>query len=318
MTISRREAIAKATTDTTVAAGGLLDPGQSRAFLEVVQESSDFGRQIRTENVGTVSGEINKLNTSSRLIRSAPENTDDGYRVEPTFPTVPYSTVKIRLPFEVTEDVYQQNIEREQLERRLVTRFGRQMGLDLDDLNVNGDTAAGAGPDQAFLQIDDGLLKRLATAPHRVDGSTINTGNLSIAHFFATYKALPNKHRQDRGALRWLMSPNRAVDWVETLTERATSAGDAAIGSVEGGPGQRPLGTPILEVPFFPDDRIVLTQARNLVRIMFDQVRRRRVTGDTDWELATRDKRGYIFFVRQDFILEDDDALVDLHSLAAI
>lgn len=313
--MTRREALAKATTTTTVAADGLLQPSQSRAFIRKIKDSDPFGQAIRQEIVRAPSGDINKLATNSRIIRAAAENADDGYRAEPTFPAVPYTTTKIRLPFEVTEDTYESNIEKEQLEQRLVQSFATQMGLDLDDLDVNGDTAAGAGPDQAFLQIHDGLLKLAANEAgvHRIDGSTINGGALSLAHFFAAKRALPNKHRA-RGNLRWLMSPGKAIDWVESLTARATSAGDSAIGS-GGTLATHPLGIEIMEVPFFPDDRIMLTNPKNLVRTVFRQIRRRRVTGDTDWELATRDKRGYIFFIRSGFVIEDTDALVDLHTL---
>jgi hypothetical protein len=310
--------LAKATITTTVGAGGLLDPAQSRSFLEVAQESSDFGRAIRKEFVGVKDGEINKLNTGQRVIRAAAENADDGYRVEATFPTVPYSTVKIRLPFEITEDELEQNIDKRQLEEKLVRRFGNQLGLDLDDLNTNGDTAAGAGPDQAFLQIDDGLEKLAATAAgvHRIDGSTINAGVLSKAHLFAGTRAMPNKYRANPG-VRWIMSPNRHIQWIETLTDRATAAGDAALGGASG-PGNSPLGIPVLENPYLDDTRILLTNPNNLVRVMFNQVKRYRVTPNTDWELATRDKNGYIFFVRQDFIIEETDALVDIHTLDAI
>jgi len=307
-------ALAKATVTTTVGAGGLLNPAQSKAFLEIAQESSSFGQAIRTEFVETKTGTINKLNTGARLLRAAVENADDGYRVEPTFPTIPYSTVKMRLPFEVTNDEYQRNIEKRALEEKLVRRFSNQLGLDLDDLDVNGDTAAGAGPDQAFLQLHDGLLKLAANAAgvHRVNGGTINGGAISKAHFFAAARAMPNKYRTDRN--RWFMSPNRHVDWIEALTDRATAAGDAALGG-SSGPGNSPLSYPVIEVPWFPDSRILYTDPSNLIRALFNQVRRYRVGPETDWEMATRDKNGYIFFVDEGFYIGETDALVDVYGL---
>lgn len=319
--MNRREAIAKATTTTTVASAGLLDPTQSVKFLEVLKDSDPFGKLIGQDIVKAPSGEINRLATASRLIRAAAENADDGYRAEPTFPTVPYQTVKVRLPWEVTEDVYHENIEGAGLESKLVRQMTEQFANDLSDLDINGDTAAGAGPDQAFLQIDNGLLK-LATglaAGRRVDGSAINAGDLSKAHFFAGLKALPNKF-VSQGGLVWLMSPKRYIDWIETLTDRATGAGDAALlGLGAGGPGSKPLNIEIVPVPQITDDtRIILTNPKNLRRVISWEVRRRKVTGDTDWELATRDKRGYIFFLKRDFLILDTDAIVDVHSLAAV
>lgn len=307
-------ALAKATVTTTVGAGGLLNPEQSKAFLEIAQDSSSFGQSIRTEQVGTISGTLNKLNTGKRLLRGAVENADDGYRVEPTFPTLPYSTVKMRLPFEVTNDEYEQNIEKRALEEKLVRRFGNQLGLDLDDLDVNGDTAAGAGPDQAFLALHNGLLKLAATGSgvHRVNGGTINAGAIDKAHFFAAARAMPNKYRSDRN--RWLMSPNRHITWIEELTDRPTAAGDTALGGGSG-PGNSPLSYPVIEVPYMGDDRILYTDPKNLVRCLFNQVKRYRVGPDTDWEMATRDKNGYIFFVREGFYVGENDALVDLYGL---
>jgi len=321
--MNRRQAIAKATTDTAVAADGLLLPSQSSRFIQVAKDSSAFGQTIRTETVGTPTGELNKLATNSRIIRKAVENADDGYRAEPDFPTVPFATVKIRLPFEVTEEVYEENIEKEALEAKLVNQFATQMGLDLDDSDINGDTAAGAGPDQAFLQIKDGLVKQIdadATV-HDIDGSTINSGELDLAHFFAAVAAMPDKY-VNGGNLSWFMSPSKALAWIEALTSRATGAGDAAIGG-GGSLAGSPLGIPIVGsggsglagIPFWPDNRIVLAPAKNFVRVLFRQIKRRRVTGETDWELATRDKRGYIFFVREGALIEDGDAVVNVHTL---
>lgn len=311
--------LAKATITTTVGAGGLLNPAQSRAFLEVAQDVSTFGQSIRTEQVDTISGTINKLNTGKRILRAAVENADDGYRVEPTFPTLPYSTVKMRLPFEVTNDELEQNIERGALEEKLVRRFGNQLGLDLDDLDINGDTAAGAGPDQAFLQLHNGLLKLAATVSgvHRVNGATLGAtaGTFDKAHIFAGARAMPNKYRSDR--MRWFMSPNRHLQWVEVLTNRNTAAGDSALGGASG-PGNSPLSYPIIEVPFFSDDRVLLSDPQNFIRCLFNQVKRYRVTPNTDWELATRDKNGYIFFVREGFYIGEPDALVDIYGLTAV
>jgi HK97 family phage major capsid protein len=309
--MDRREAIAKATTTTTVAAGGALNPSQSRAFLEVVMDSSDFGRAIRQEIRPTFDGEINKLATGKRIIRAAVENADDGYRAEPTFPDVPYATKKWRLPFEVTDDVYESNIEGRSLEASLVRRFGTQAGLDLDDLNINGDTAAGAGPDQAFLQIDNGLLKAAAALPvgQRVDGATITAGALSKGHFFAAQAAMPEKYLSSN--LVWLASGRIVAAYNQYLTSRSTAAGDAALNQAT----QRPLGYPWLECTFMPTSRIILTDPKNLIRVLFNGVKRYIVHPQGDWELATRDKHGYIFFGRSDFIIEESAAVVDVYGL---
>lgn len=316
--MDRREAIAKATTTTSVAAGGLLNPSQSSKFLETVKESSTFGKAIRTETVPTPTGELNKLATASRLLRASHENTDDGYRAQPTFPTVAYETVEKWLPFEVTEQTFEENIEKEALEAKLLKQFGAQFALDLDDLDINGDTGSG----NAFIQIQDGVIEQIDNdaAVHDVDGSAINGGALALAHFFAAKRAIPNKYING-GNLRWFMSPLKASEWVEALTARATAAGDTAIGGTS--PlATAPLGIPILGtedgnpgLSFWPDTRVVLANPKNFIRAIFRDIIRQRVTGETDWELATRRKRGYVFHIREGVLIEEGDAVVNLHTM---
>jgi HK97 family phage major capsid protein len=312
--MDRRQALAKATIDRTVAAGGLLPPGVSRKFIQLMKEKSPWGAAIDLEIVGEPEGTIKKITSGSRLLRAAAENSDDGYRAQVTFPEVPYATRKLRLPWEVTEDVFQENIEGQSIEATIVDEMATQFGLDLDDLEVNGNTADVSG-DAAFLTINNGVLKLAETGAgvHRIDASTIKGGAMDKAHFFAMVMAMPNKFRA--GGEFW-MSPNRKINWLEGLTERATAAGDSVI--VGGDFFDKPLGIKINEVPYLPDTRILYSSPKNFVRIVSWQVRKKRVTGDTDWELATRDKRGYIYFLKSDFIVRENDALVDLHTLDAI
>lgn len=302
----------------TTATGGLLAPEQSKAFIQTIKDKSPFGAAIRMERRKAASGEINKLTSGSRLIRGAVENSDSGYRAGVEFPEVEYSTNKLWLPWEVTEDEFQENIEGQALEAKIMDEMTQQFALDWDDLDVNGNEKS----EDPFVKLNDGLLTLCAASEdvHGVDGEKLKDaegaetkGVLDKAHFFTAKYAMPSKYI-NQGNLRWMASPNRVTSWTEYLTNRATSGGDAALFAEQKGP----LGIPWLEVPSFPDDRIVLTSPSNLVRVVSWDVRRKKVTGDTDWELATRDKRGYLFFVKPDFIILEEDAVVDVSKLAKI
>ena len=312
--MDRATALQKATIDRTVGAGGLLPPGVSRKFIQVMKDKDPWGKAISLEIVGEPEGTIKKITSGSRLIRKAAENSDDGYRAEVQFPEVPYSTVKLRLPWEVTEDLFQENIEGQGLEAKIVDEMATQFGLDLSDLEINGNTADVSG-EAAFLAINNGVLRLAATAGgiHRVDGSTINGGAIDKAHFFSAVFAMPNKFRAGG---EFFMSPNRKLSWLESLTDRETAGGDAVI--VGGAAFDKPLAIPINEIPQFPDDRILYAPPSNFARVVSWQIRKKRVTGDTDWELATRDKRGYIYFLKSDFIIRENDAVVDVHTLDPI
>ena len=144
---------------------------------------------------------------------------------------------------------------------------------------------------------------------------------------------MPNKYR-GRGDLVWLMSPNRSVSWWEHLSDRNTNAGDDLLSGNSNGSGGRaargPLGVPILGktsadsglfipgIPQWPDSTIVLASPRNFVRVVSWQIRKRRVTGETDAQLAALDKRFFVFHVKSDVIVEEMDAVVRIHSLDPI
>lgn len=317
--MTRREALAKATITTSDATAGLLDPEQARAFIRTIKDKGTWGQAIRLEMRRSPSGEIDKLATGSRLIRAATENSDDGYRAGATFATVPYQTAKMRLPWEVTEDVFHENIAGQDLEAQLTDEMTTQFSLDMDDLEINGDTDA-VGADAAFLNINDGILKQISTAAvagRNIDGSTINAGAIAKDHFFEMLYAMPNKYR-NRGDLRWLVSPNRALTWWEALTERAGAQGDALLGNRDASAARGPLNIPFWEVPQMPDTTMILAAPRNFVRVVSWQIRKRRVTGETDADLAARDKRFYVFFIKSDVIVEELDAVVRLHTLDAV
>ena len=312
--MDRREALAKATIETTsVGTAGLLPLEVARRFLVTIKDSDPVSSKFSLDIKTSPTGQINKFNTSSRIIRAADENTDDGYRVGANFPTVNYATRKIRLPWEVTEDAFHENISGEQLEATITSDMESQFGLDLVDLEFNGDETSG----NAFLQINRGILRELAVnGLHRVNGGAINAGVTSKSHFFAGKKAMPNKYKAQSGLL-WLMSPNRKLDWIEKLTDRLTGAGDAALIG-QGAASTGPTATDILEVPFMPDDRILLMNPAQVHRVVSWQIRRRRVTGETDAQLAALDKRFYVFFLKHDVIIEEHDAIVDIYGMAAL
>jgi len=315
--MDRREALSKAVITTAGVGTGMLSAERGRAFIRSLKDKGVLSTQMTQDTRTAATGVVDKMATGARIIRSATENADDGYRVGATFAQIPYTTKKVRLPWEITEDALHENLEDGNLESIMLDEMTTQFALDLEDLEVNGDEAAGAGADQAFLQINDGILKQLATA--NVSGRNLSgatPGTFGKDQMFDMLYALPNKYRNQPG-VRWIMSPNRQVAWWETLTNRTGDASDALLlGS--GGAADKPLGKNILTVPAWPDNVVVLADPRNFHRVISWQVRRRSVTGATDAELAAKDKRFYIFFIKHDVIIEETDAVVRMHSLTAV
>jgi hypothetical protein len=314
--MDRRQALAKATLTTADATAGLLQPSQSSRFIRLIKEKGTLSPKMRLELRREQAGVLNKMSTAGRIIRSATENADDGYRVGAAFETIAYQTKKVRLPWEITEDVFHENIEGESFEQDMMAEMTSQFALDWEDLDVNGDTAD-ASADAPFLTIDDGLLKLIAASglAHNINGATIDAGVWGTNHMFEAYNSIPNRYRQ-QGGLAWIMSPARKMQWWQSVVDRPQYSGqDLLLGG--GGVIDRPLGIPILEVPAFPDSQVLLANPSNFVRVVSWDVRKRRITGETDATLAAKDKRFYIFFVKRDVVVEEMRSVARVYGLVA-
>lgn len=336
--MDRRDALAmlqadaelrKALIDTGV--GGLLNDEQSDAFIQEVQDKSSFGAQIQTLRRRAPKGTIEKIGIGNRLLRGHAENTDDGYRATVDTDDVKYDAAELWLPTEITRNWLHENIEAEAAEAKVLSLLAQQFALDLDDLNINGDEEDA----NAFVKLDDGLVKLVTTSAntHHVKGAKVKDsegnelkGAMDSAIFFALVYATPTKF-VNTGRLRWFMSPSRWVTWIESLIQRQTGVGDAALTAKD----LYPLGIPpfiatsstaggatIPGVPAFPDDLIVLADPQNFGRVITWDIERYTVKAGQDWELTTRRKDGHVWFIKQDFIVIEDDAVAYADELSAI
>lgn len=310
------EALRKAAITTGTSASAMLSAQQSRNFLTAVTDADRLGPRIRTEFVDVAASEIDKIGIAAGVIRAASENADDGYRAEPTFGTVPFVVKTIRLPWEITLPFLKNNLEGQSVEDKIWTLMTGAFGRDLSRLDLLGDPASG----DASLSINTGVLKQAAVSgvAHRVNlgNTTFGSTYPNKAHFFALVAAMPDKYKDQEGDQRpvFIGSPSNREAYQEYLTDRATGAGDQALQG-GGSADLRPLGYEYLPVGNMPSNRILFTAPRNIVRVLQGDVERYRVGPDTDWELATRRKKGYVFFVDHDTIVEEMDALVDGYNV---
>lgn len=176
------------------------------------------------------------------------------------------------------------------------------------DAASHSDSVAITWTKHPLIGNDDGWLRLIsenAASTHTVDGTSIASGHIDKAHFFATYNAMPNKYKRgaQRTGLRWMMSTLTRSKWIEYLTNRATAAGDQALLGKE----QNPLGIPIVEVGAWPDYKIMLTHPKNLIVGIRSQVKMRKAV--LDKAAISTDTRFYMGTVREDFVIEEYDAI---------
>ena len=107
---------------------------------------------------------MDKIAIGHRLLRAKTEGpaADDGYRVSPAFGRVHVHLRAREAPLGGLGGDLPDNIEGEALEDKLMGMLTTQLGLDVEDLHWNGDTATDpVDPDHDFLSLNDGWWKQL-------------------------------------------------------------------------------------------------------------------------------------------------------------
>lgn len=297
---------AGSTIQTTTLTSGLLNPEQSRKFIQQTFEVTNLGPLVRHEMRRAKSGEIDKIGIASRILRKKTENTDDGYRAEPKTSQIEYATTAVRLPWEITEETLRENIEGQSLEAVITNLMTAQLGVDLEDLYLNGDESTDSGDeDYDFLKINDGWIKQLKGGSHVYDASSSDTMSLDL--FYKTLALLPNKY--NNGKLRWLMSPKRAQEWELFLLNKVIGNGGAVPDSLYNSPAK----IKAVECPSMSDDTIILTDPKNLIVVNTYDMKMRKTTEGK--EAIMQDKRFYVCHLDYDPIIEELDAAAIITGL---
>lgn len=298
--------IRNAAIETGSLSSGLLNPEQARKFIQQTFEATNLNSLIRHEMRTAKTGEIDKIGIARRILRKKTENHDDGYRAGAETSQIEYATTAVRLPWEITEETLRENIEGRNLEQIITDLMTTQLGIDLEDLYLNGDEATeSTGPDYDFLKINDGWIKQISNGGHVYDASSESSMSLDL--FYKTLKTLPNKY--NNGKLRWLMSPHRAQEWELFLLNKVVNAGGAVPESVYNSPAR----IPAVECPSLDDGTIILTDPKNLVVVNTYSVKIRKTAEGK--EAIMMDKRFYVTHLDYDPIIEELDAAAIIKGL---
>ena len=333
---------------TSLSNGGLLNPEQARKFLQQTFEATNLGPLVRHEMRTAKTGEVDKIGIGRRLLRKKTENTDDGYRAGVNTSQIEYATTPVRLPWEITEETLRENIEGQNFETIVTNLMTTQLGIDLEDLYLNGDEAVGEIPEfsasTAYSKgdkvIHGGSLYEF-TAAHAagawtgtdaeeigtqgdVDFLKVNDGwikQLKKGHVFDAssassmsldlfYKTLALiPNKYNNGKLRWMMSPRRAQEWELFLLNQVIGKGGAVPESIYNSPAK----IPTVQCPSLDDGTILLTDPKNLIVVnTYDMKIRKTVEGK---EAIMQDKRFYVIHLDFDPIIEELDATAIITGL---
>jgi hypothetical protein len=295
-----------ATIQTGTLTSGLLNPEQARKFIQQTFEATNLGPLVRHEMRTAKTGEVDKIGIASRILRKKTENTDDGYRASVKTSQIEYATTAVRLPWEVTEETLRENIEGQNLEAIITNLMTTQLGIDLEDLYLNGDEAVDASDtDHDFLYINDGWIKQFKNGGHVYDASSETSMSLDL--FYKTLAQVPNKY--NNGKLRWMMSPRRAQEWELFLLNQVIGKGGAVPESIYNSPAK----IPVVQCPSLDDGTILLTDPKNLIVVNTYSMQIRKTTEGKD--AIMQDKRFYVVHLDYDPIVEELDATAIITGL---
>ena len=343
--------IIKDTITTESVTNGLLNPYQAKKFLVQTFESTPFQQSIRHVTRAEKSGEIDKIGIGHRLLRPKVENTFDGKTASPTFGVVKYACEATRLDWDITNETLRQNIEGENMDDIVTNLMTKQVGVDSEDLLLNGDEkaakAAAFSESTAYAAGDcvtekDGLyrfrvnhtagawnaeeVERIGNATDNVflgqndgiikalnDGHVIDVSGATEMELEMFYKAVASMPtRFNDGTLRWMMSPTRAQQWELFLLNKIIDAGGAVPESLY----KSPVGIPSMAVPMMPDNTVILSNPKNFVQVNTYTMKIKK--DESSVEAIRKDKRFYVIHFDFDAIIEEIEATSIITNLPAL
>jgi HK97 family phage major capsid protein len=289
-------------TATPADGGGILNPEQSRQFIEYIFEQQVLARDGRRVTMRANTAELEKMNVGERVIRAAAQADASYTNAGVTFTKVEITTKKIRLDWEVSTEALEDNIEGAALEDHLVRTMTRAFANDLEDLAING-TGSGSN---AFLNILEGFVAKETAEGHSATYGT------TIEALQGLVLAMPRKYRASRAAMKFYADTETVAAIINGLgssgnlnTERIIERViDGSAPQTLGAPIQyRVLGLPLVEVPLMPTGLVSLTFPEN--RIWGFQ---RDVTVHREFQ-PKKDTVEYTTFLRFGVQVEETDAV---------
>lgn len=293
--------------------GGLLQPEQSKQFIDMILDEPTMLPQARVIRMGASEVWINRIGFGSRILRAARQTgsaQDDGdnarYMRAADRSKVTTSQIQmndseviaeVRIPYEALED----NIEGQSLEAHIMRLIAAQVALDLEEWALWADKTS---PD-AFMALQDGWMIR--STAHVADnlGAGINPDLIANALL-----ALPQKYLKYLPRMRGFISVANTIRYRQKISQRQTGYGDSAMQDTIPlfASGLKLEGAPMLAADGTGGKGLVTFPQNLLFGI------RRDVKVETDKDIRSRE---YIIVVtlRAALQVDDADAIVKLENI---
>lgn len=264
--MTNKELVQKAiiTTD-QLAAAGKLNPAQADKFIDLVIDVTGLSGNVRIARFRNDQLDIDKINVGKRVALPKSEASGPAVRRKVSTSKVSLNPKNVVVPFEISSDFMMENIEGEQVEDTVIKMMATQFGNDLEELYILGDTLGVAALEadlidggsstqvikDSYLALFDGWLK-LAGAAHVVDAAG---ANISSNVFSKMIKEMPDKWKRVRRNMRFFTSTDHEQNYRNSVSGRATAAGDAALNSTN---NMTPFGVEVVPLALLPTQPTVV------------------------------------------------------------
>jgi len=225
--------------------GGLLVPAQAQKFIRILINEAVILKQATVVPMKSPKQIIEKIRFANRILRSGSEATAlaPADRATPNLGKVELDAQLFKAEIRLNNEVLEDSIERGQLRQTIMQLMAEAIARDIDEVVIQGDRTS---PDP-FLAKFDGILRQATS--NIVDAQGQPAGK---SVFRDLLKTMPHPFIRNKKQLRFLTSINAAIDYKDSLSERATPGSDKYL---EDDVPATYSGVPVLDVPMFPENQ---------------------------------------------------------------
>jgi hypothetical protein len=264
--VTNEELVQKAVNTTDViASAGRLNAKQSDKFIDYVVDMSGLKGNARIVRVNT-DWEVDKIGIGTRVAVPKAEASAPSVRRALTTSKLTLTPKVIMVPWELSDELREENLEGASIEDHVIKMMAAQLANDLEELYLNGETAAPATLEgniidggsatqyikDTYLALMNGWLAqcRIAnTESHTANIVDIAGASVGPTVFSQMLKAMPFKFKRNMQDLRFISSMDLEQNYREKMATRQGPTGESALNSIQ---GLTPFGVPIHSYPLFP------------------------------------------------------------------
>lgn len=228
---------------------GVLQPAQAQRFIRLLVKESKIMPMAQVTPLKAPTQIANKIRFANRVLRGGVEGQAlaEADRVKPNFTNVEHNAQLFKAEIRITNETLEDNIEGESLRQTIMSVMAEAISRDMDEVIVNGDTTS----TDSFLAKFDGMLRLATSNIVNAGTTTLNKGILRDM-----LKTMPSEWLRNKGMMKFLTSVDAEIDYRDSLSDRMTAVGDAALAAGMSG-STAPVGYSgihVDQVPLFPEN----------------------------------------------------------------